>query len=76
LADPIDVSVSNGTLEDESKLPLFIIHLGLEHASSDDDESPWIEPPNMAYPSLFGASLKSNACIICATSGLVRLTVK
>jgi hypothetical protein len=36
--------VSSGTLEDVSPLMLFTTHLGLECASSDDDESPWIKP--------------------------------
>ena len=70
--------MSNGTLKDVFELISFTTHLGLEHASSDDDESPWIRPSEMAYPSPSGALVKSNACMICIASfsGLVRLVVK
>jgi hypothetical protein len=72
LLDFLEVGVSNGTLEDESQLLSFSIHLGLEHASSSDDESLWIEPPDIAYPFLSVASIKTIACMI-RTASLSRL---
>jgi hypothetical protein len=78
LPNQFEVNVSNGTQEDESELLSFTIHLGLERISSKDDESPWIEPPDIAYLSPSAALVKSSACIIRATSlfGLVRFAVK
>jgi hypothetical protein len=78
LLNLLEVGISNGTLEDESELLSLTTHLGLERTSFEDDESPWIEPPDIAYPSPFAASVKSNICLIHATSlsGLVRLDVK
>jgi hypothetical protein len=56
----------------------FSSHLGLEHASPKDDEFPWIESPDMAYPSPSVASIKSSTCIIhvASLSGFVRPTMK
>ena len=78
LPNQLEVNVSNGTQEDESELLSYTIHLGLECASSKDDESPWIEPPDIAYLSPSATLVKSSAYIIHATSffGLVRFAVK
>ena len=44
MLDPFEVLSLGGILKDEYELMLFSIHLGLVHASSKNDESPWIEP--------------------------------
>ena len=64
----LEFSLLDSTLADGLKFMSFSTYLGTDCASSINDESPCIEPLEMAYLSIFTTSVKSSAHNIGATS--------